>query len=241
VRDIALCGLSGCSCGEYEFVKKYLLTGLLVWVPLGITLWVLNLTISTLDRSLTLLPEEWHPDKLLGIHIPGLGVILTVGVVLGTGLLVRNVFGQRLLTYWDGLLRRIPFVNAIYNSVKQVSDTLLSESGSAFGKVLLVRYPHPQAWSLAFQTSVPGEVTRALDGEQAFQTSVPGAMTRALDSEYVGVFIPTTPSPVNGFYFYVHKNDTIELNISVDAAFKAIISMGVVTTPEAIAKHVENN
>ncbi len=199
-------------------MKKYLLTGLLVWVPLGITLWVLNLTISTLDRSLTLLPEMWHPDKLFGVHIPGLGVILTVGVVLTTGLLVRNVFGQRLLAWWDELLRRIPFVNAIYNSVKQVSDTLLSDSGNAFRKVLLVRYPHPEAWSLAFQTSVPGEVSRELEGE------------------YVGVFVPTTPSPVNGFYFYVRKSDTIELNISVDAAFKAIISMGVVTTPESAAQ-----
>jgi uncharacterized membrane protein len=204
-------------------VKKYLLTGLLVWVPLGITLWVLNLIISTLDRTLGLLPAAWQPDELLGIHIPGLGVILTVVVVVSTGLLVRNVFGQRLLAYWDGLLRRIPFVNAIYNSVKQVSDTLLSDSGNAFGKVLLVRYPHPDAWSLAFQTSVPGEVTRELDGE------------------YVGVFVPTTPSPVNGFYFYVKKSETVELEISVDAAFKAIISMGVVTTPEAVAKLTEPN
>jgi uncharacterized membrane protein len=189
-------------------VKKFLLTGLLVWIPLGITLWVLKLTINTMDQSLLLLPVAWR--------IPGMGVILTAAIVLGTGLLVRNVFGQRLLTYWDGMLRRIPFVNAIYNSVKQVSDTLLSESGSAFGKVLLVRYPHPNAWSLAFQTSVPGEVTRVLAGD-----------------EYVGVFVPTTPSPVNGFYFYVKKSETIELDISVDAAFKAIISMGVVTTPEA--------
>ena len=205
-------------------MKKYLLTGLLVWVPLGITLWVLNLLIGTLDRTLTLLPAAWHPDELLGIHIPGLGVILTAVVVVGTGLLVRNVFGQRLLTYWDGLLRRIPFVNAIYNSVKQVSDTLLSENGSAFGKVLLVRYPHAHSWSLAFQTSVPGEVTRVLEGD-----------------EYVGVFVPTTPSPVNGFYFYVKKSETIEMDVSVDAAFKAIISMGVVTTPEAAARLAESN
>jgi uncharacterized membrane protein len=197
-------------------VKKYLLTGLLVWIPLGITLWVLKLTINTMDQSLLLLPVAWR--------IPGMGVILTAAIVLGTGLLVRNVFGQRLLSYWDGLLRRIPFVNAIYNSVKQVSDTLLSESGSAFGKVLLVRYPHANAWSLAFQTSVPNEVTRVLAGE-----------------EYVGVFVPTTPSPVNGFYFYVKKSETIELDISVDAAFKAIISMGVVTTPEAAPRPVKSN
>lgn len=197
--------------GGRQHVKKYLLTGLLVWVPLGITLWVLNLTISTMDRTLLLLPENWRPDFLLGIHIPGLGVILTFAVVAGTGLLARNVFGQRLLRYWEGLLRRIPFVNAIYNSVKQVSDTLLSSNGQAFRKVLLVRYPHPQAWSLAFQTSIAsGEVASHLDGE------------------YVGVFIPTTPSPVNGFYFYVRRADTIELNINVDVALKSIISMGVV-------------
>jgi uncharacterized membrane protein len=190
----------------HERMKKYLLTGLLVWVPLGITIWVLNLTISTMDQSLKLLPEAWR--------IPGMGVILTLGIVLLTGLLARNVLGQRLLDMWDAVLRRIPVVNSIYNSVKQVSDTLLSESGNGFGKVLLVRYPHPQAWALAFQTTVPGEVSHVLD------------------EEHVAVFIPTTPSPVNGFYFYVRKADTIELDISVDVAFKSIVSMGVVTTPE---------
>jgi uncharacterized membrane protein len=200
-------------------MKKYLITGLLVWVPLAITLWVLDLIIGTMDRTLLLLPEEWQPDRLLHIHIPGLGMILTVVVVFTTGLLTRNVFGQRLLAVWEGMLRRIPFVNAIYNSVKQVSDTLLSENNQSFRKVLLVHYPHPEAWSLAFQTSVPGEVINVLE------------------EEYVGVFIPTTPSPVNGFYFYVRKADTIELHISVDQAFKAIVSMGVVASPgEATAK-----
>ena len=194
-------------------MKKYLLTGLLVWVPLGITLWVLNLTISTLDQSLLLLPVNWYPDKLLGIHIPGLGVILTIVIVLGTGLLVHNVLGQRLLLYWESLLHRIPVVSSIYTSVKQVSDTLLSSNGLAFRKVLLVRYPHPEAWSLAFQTGIPGEVTRQLE------------------DEYVAVFIPTAPSPVNGFYFFVRRADTIALNISVDVALKSIISMGVVATP----------
>jgi uncharacterized membrane protein len=200
-------------------VKKYLLTGLLVLVPLVITLWVLSFVIGILDQSLLLLPVVWHPDNLLGIHIPGLGVILTFGTVLLTGLLVRNVFGQQLLDWWEGLLRRIPFVNAIYNSVKQVSDTLLSENGNSFRKVLLVRYPHAEAWSMAFLTSVPGDVRQALEGE-----------------EYVGVFVPTTPSPVNGFYFFVKKSETIELDISVDAAFKAIVSMGVVSSPDATRK-----
>jgi uncharacterized membrane protein len=197
--------------GRRQQVKKYLLTGLLVWVPLGITIWVLNLTIGIMDQTLLLLPDSWRPDQVLGIHIPGLGVILTAAIVIGTGLLARNVLGQRLLVYWDGLLQRIPFVNSIYKSVKQVSDTLLSSNGTSFRKVLLVRYPHPQSWSLAFQTSVAGE-----------------AIAPHLDGEYVGVFIPTTPSPVNGFYFYVRKSETIELNISVDVALKSIISMGVV-------------
>ncbi len=201
-------------------MKKYLLTGLLVWVPLGITIWVLNLTISTLDQILLLLPERWLPDKLLGIHIPGWGVILTVMIVLGTGLLVRNVLGQRLLRYWEGLLHRIPVVNSIYHGIKQVSDTLLSGSGQTFRKVLLVRYPHPEAWSLAFQTSVPHEVTQKLQ------------------DDYVGVFIPTAPSPVNGFYFYVRRADTIELNISVDVALKTIISMGVVAPAAAPTTNV---
>ncbi len=190
-------------------MKKYLFTGLLVWVPLGITFWVLNLVISTMDQSLKLLPEAWH--------VPGLGVVLTLAIVLSTGLLARNVLGQQLLNMWHAILQRIPVVNSIYNSVKQVSDTLLSDSGNAFGKVLLVRYPHPQAWSLAFQTTVPGEVTRVMD------------------EEYVAVFVPTTPSPVNGFYFFVRKADTIELDIKVDVAFKSIISMGVVASPHDVA------
>ncbi len=191
-------------------MKKYLLTGLLVWIPIGITLWVLNLVVSTLDQTLLLLPADWMPEKLLGFHILGLGTILSLVVVLFTGLLVGNVLGQHLLRYWEGLLHRIPVVNSIYKSVKQVSDTLLSSDGQAFRKVLLVRYPHPESWALAFQTSIPGDV------KQQFA------------EEYVGVFIPTAPSPVNGFYFYVRKADTIELDMSVDVALKTIISMGVV-------------
>ena len=197
-------------------MKKYFITGLLVWVPLGITLWVLDLTIGTMDQTLLLLPDAWHPDRLLGIHIPGWGIILTLLVVGMTGMLVRNVLGQQLLRYWEVLLLHIPFVNSIYKGVKQVSDTLLSGKGNSFRKVLLVRYPHAEAWSLAFQTSVPGGVNQQLG------------------DEYVGVFIPTTPSPVNGFYFFVRKADTIELDISVDVAFKSTISMGVVASPEKV-------
>ncbi|MBI5438798.1 MAG: DUF502 domain-containing protein [Nitrosomonadales bacterium] len=195
-------------------MKKYLITGLLVWVPLGITFWVLDLTIGTMDQTLLLLPEQWRPDKVLGMHIPGLGIILTLGVVLLTGLLIRNVFGQKLWDASEKAMLHVPFVGSIYKGVKQVSDTLLSGSGNSFRKVLLVRYPHPQAWSLAFQTSVPGEVADKLD------------------DPYVAVFIPTTPSPVNGFYFYVRKADTIELDMTVDVALRTIVSMGVVADQE---------
>jgi uncharacterized membrane protein len=195
-------------------MKKYFITGLLVWVPLGITLWVLNLTIGTMDKTLALLPEAWHPDKVLGIHIPGWGIILTLFIVGLTGVLVRNVLGQRVLYLWEGVLQHIPFVNSIYKGVKQVSDSLLTGSGNSFRKVLLVRYPHPEAWSLAFQTSVPGEVTGLFD------------------EEYVAVFIPTTPSPVNGFYFFVRKADTISLDMTVDVALRSIVSMGVVAASD---------
>ena len=199
-------------------MKKYFITGLLVWVPLGITLWVLNLTIGTMDRTLLLLPEQWQPDKVLGIHIPGLGIILTLAVVGLTGLLMRNVFGQLLWVQWEKAMLHVPFVGSIFKGVKQVSDTLLSGSGNSFRKVLLVRYPHPQAWSLAFQTSVPGEVIDQFE------------------DEYVAVFIPTTPSPVNGFYFFVRKADTIELDMTVDVALRSIVSMGVAADSET-GKH----
>jgi len=193
-------------------VKRYFLTGLLVLVPLGITFWVMTALLDMMDQTLLLLPEDWRPEAWLGFRIPGLGVILTAAVVLLTGLLATNLLGQRLVALWEGLLNRIPVVKSIYGSVKQVSDSLFSGSGMAFKKVLLVHYPHPQAWSLAFQTNVPEEVADKLP------------------RDHVAVFIPTTPSPVNGFYFYVPRDEVIELEMSVDAALKAIVSMGVVAS-----------
>ena len=196
-------------------MKRYFVTGLLIWVPLGITVWVLKLLIGTMDQSLLLLPKAYRPESWMGVYVPGLGAILTLLVILVTGLFTANIIGQRLIRFWEGLLGRIPVVKSIYYSVKQVSDTLFSGSGEAFRKVLLVRYPHPQAWSLAFQTTVPGK-----------------EVASKLDEEYVGVFVPTTPSPVNGFYFFVKKSETIELDMDVDVALKYIVSMGVVASPE---------
>lgn len=197
-------------------MKKYFITGLLIWAPLGITVWVLNLLVGTLDQSLLLLPAALRPQSLVGVNIPGVGAILTLLVIFLTGVLAANIIGQRLVRFWEALLARIPVVKSIYYSVKQVSDTLFSSNGEAFRKVLLVRYPHPEAWSLAFQTNVPGIVASKF-GE-----------------EYVGVFIPTTPSPVNGFYFYVKKRDVIELDMTVDEALRSIISMGVVASKKEV-------
>ncbi len=193
-------------------MKRYFITGLLIWVPLGITLWVLDLLIGTMDQSLTVLPAQWQPEAWLGMRIPGLGVILTLLVIVLTGVFGANFFGQKIIDFWERQLIRIPIVKTIYGGVKQVSDTLLAGNGHAFRKVLLVHYPHPQAWSLAFQTNVPHEVKHALP------------------EEHVAVFIPTTPSPVNGFYFYVKKSEVVELDMSVDRALKYIVSMGVASS-----------
>ena len=195
-------------------MKKYFITGLLIWVPLAITAWVLSLIVRSMDQSLLLLPRAIHPEELLGMYIPGLGALLTLVVVFLTGLVTTNIVGQKLVRFWEGVLARIPVVKSIYYSVKQVSDTLFSGSGVAFRKVLLVRYPHPEAWSVAFQTGHPAR-----------------NVTDMLPDEHVGVFIPTTPSPVNGFFFFVRRKDVIELDMNVDEALKYIVSMGVVAPP----------
>ena len=195
-------------------LKKYFITGLLIWVPLVITVWVLSLIVRSMDQSLLLLPQAIHPEHLLGVYIPGLGALLTLLVVFLTGLVTTNIVGQKLVRFWEGVLARIPVVKSIYYSVKQVSDTLFSGSGVAFRKVLLVRYPHPEAWSVAFQTGHPARDVADM-----------------LPDEHVGIFIPTTPSPVNGFFFFVKRKDVIELDMNVDEALKYIVSMGVVAPP----------
>jgi uncharacterized membrane protein len=196
-------------------MRKYFITGLLVLVPLSITLWVLNLIVGTLDQSLLLMPEKWRPESLFGFYLPGLGTILTLLIILLTGLVTRNFFGNRLLQWWELLLNRIPVVNSIYSSVKQVSDTLLSSSGNAFRKALLVQYPHPGCWTIAFQTGVPG-----------------GDVKTHLQGDYISVYVPTTPNPTSGFFLMLKRADAIELDMTVDEALKYIISMGVVAPHE---------
>ena len=197
-----------------QLIKRYFITGLLIWVPLVITGWVLSFIVSTLDQSLRLLPEAIHPQTLFGFPIPGAGALLTLAMILLTGLLAANFIGQRLIRWWEKLLDRIPVVNKIYGAVKQVSDTLFSSSGEAFRKALLVRYPHQDSWTIAFLTGAPG-----------------GDIACHLTDEYVSVYVPTTPNPTSGFFLIMKKSEVIELDMDVDEALKYIISMGVVAPP----------
>ena len=192
-------------------LRKYLVAGLLIWVPLGITFLILKVLIGFMDRSLLLLPEAYRPENLLGMNIPGLGVILTFTLLLVTGLLVTNLLGRTILGGWESLLARIPLIRSVYSGAKQVAETMFSEGGQAFKKVLLVPYPRKGVWSLAFQTATDV-------GEVQAKTS----------SEVVCAFVPTTPNPTSGFIVMVPREDVIELDMSVDAALRMIISLGVV-------------
>lgn len=191
-------------------MKKYFVTGLLIWIPLVITLWVLSVIVGTMDRTLLLLPEGMRPHALIGVDIPGFGLLLSLIVVFITGVLAANIIGQRLVRFGESLLARIPVVKSIYNSVKQVSDTLFSSSGQAFRKALLVQYPHSGSWTIAFLTGVPG-----------------GDVANHLAGDYVSVYVPTTPNPTSGFFLMFRRSDVIELDMSVDAALKYVVSMGV--------------
>ena len=197
-----------------QLIKRYFITGLLIWIPLAITAWVLMLIVGVADQSLLLLPEPLHPHNLLGFDVPGAGIALTLLVILATGLLATNLIGQRLIRWWEKLLARIPVVNSIYSGVKQVSDTLLSSSGMAFRQPLLVNYPHQGSWTIAFLTGEPG-----------------GDITNHLKEEHVSVYVPTTPNPTSGFLLMFPKSQVIELDMDVDEALKYIISMGVIAPP----------
>jgi uncharacterized membrane protein len=192
-------------------MRRYLIAGLLVWVPLGITIWVLHALVAALDQTLLLVPESWRPEALFGFAIPGLGVLLSFLVLLLTGVVAANFAGARLIQAWEALLQRIPFVKSIYSSVKQVSDTLLSPNGNAFRKALLIEFPHSGSWTIAFLTGTPATSVAAL-----------------LAEEHVSVYVPTTPNPTSGYFVLVPTSRVRELDMTVDEALKYIISMGVV-------------
>lgn len=199
-------------------MRKYFITGLLVLVPLAITLWVLSLIINTMDQSLQLLPERWQPAALFGFNVPGAGTLLTLLVIFLTGLLTRNFIGKQVVHVWELLLTRIPIVNSIYSSVKQVSDTLFSSSGHAFRKAVLIQYPREGAWTIAFLTGVPG-----------------GDVRNHFSGDFISVYVPTTPNPTSGFFIMLPRADAIELDMSVDAALKYVVSMGVVSPEFVVA------
>ncbi|CAM4205613.1 DUF502 domain-containing protein [Bordetella muralis] len=192
-------------------IKKYFITGLLIWVPLAITVWVLGLLVATLEGFV---PSFLSSQSLFGINIPGFRFALVIVVVLLTGIFAANLLGRTLLEQWESLLGRIPLVRSIYNSVKQVSDTVLAPNGQAFRQAVLVQYPRAGSWTIAFLTGVPsGEVANHLPGE------------------HVSVYVPTTPNPTSGFFLMMPRDHVIELQMSVDAALKYIVSMGVVAPP----------
>jgi len=200
-------------------LRRWLLTGLLVIVPGVITAWVLHWIISTLDQTLQILPFDWQPDRLLGVHIPGFGVLLTLAILLAVGALTSNFAGRKLVEWGDRLVSRIPVVRSIYSSVKQVSDTLFSESGNAFRTAVLVQWPREGVWTVAFVTGAPT-----------------GEVAALLRDEFVSVYVPTTPNPTGGYFVMMRKSDCIELDMSIDAALKYIVSMGVVTPPDLVAQ-----
>src|SRR4051812_6472119 len=193
-------------------LRKWLLAGLLVIVPGAITGSVLRWIIDTPDQTLLILPQAWQPDRLIGIHIPGFGVLLTLAILLIVGAVTSNFVGKKLVGIGDRVVSRIPVVRGIYSSVKQVSDTLFSESGNAFRTAVLVQWPRADVWTIGFVTGAPGgDVRTYLRGE-----------------EYLSVYVPTTPNPTGGYFVMLRKSDCIELKMSVDEALKYVVSMGVV-------------
>ena len=216
-------------------MRRYLIAGLLVWVPLGITIYVITFLVTTLDQTLLLVPPALRPEALVGFHIPGLGVVLSFVILLVTGMIAANFFGLRLIQLWESLLGRIPVVKSIYSSVKQVSDTVLSDQGTAFRKALLVEFPRPGCWTIAFLTGAPAD-----------------SVVDHLPGDHVSVYVPTTPNPTGGYFVMVPRSAVRELDMSVDEALKYIISMGVVSprrrhvppakaaTPLPVAAHPRN-
>ena len=192
-------------------LRRWLFAGLLVLAPIAVTLWVLQWIIGTLDQTLLILPEAWQPEHSLGHRVPGLGVLLALAILLLVGAIASNIIGRKLLEFGDAMLHRIPVVRSIYSSVKQVSDTLFSPGGNAFRTAVLVQWPQPGMWTIAFVTGAPG-----------------GDIANHLDGDWLSVYVPTTPNPTGGYFVMLRRSECIELKMSVDEALRYVISMGVV-------------
>ena len=201
-------------------LRRYLMAGLLVWLPILATVLVVRFIVGLLDQTLLLFPRQLRPEQLFGFSIPGMGALIGLLVVLLTGVLVTNFIGRFLVRVWEEWMNHIPFVRAIYSGVKSFSETVLTNTGSSFKKVLLVEYPRRGTWSIGFQTAADiVEITQHVSEAQ------------------VCVFVPTTPNPTSGFIFLVPRAEVIELDMSVDAALKMIVTLGVVTPASARAAH----
>lgn len=192
-------------------IRRYLVAGILVWVPLAVTYTLIRFVVGLMDRTLLLLPRQFRPEELLGFNIPGLGVILTIIVLLVTGLLAANFVGRAFVGGWESLLDRIPVVRSIYSAAKNFAEMVFSDSSQSFKRVLLIEYPRKGLYSLAFQTSTELGEVQGRKGE-----------------EIVCCFVPTTPNPTSGFIVIVPKKDVIVLDMEVDEALRMIISLGVV-------------
>lgn len=200
-------------------VRGYLITGLIVWLPIFVTIVVLRFIIDMLDGTLALFPKAYQPEQLLGVHIPGFGVLFSLILLLVTGIIATNFFGQRLVGWGESLLARIPLVRSIYNAVKQVIQAVLSTNSQAFRKVVLVEYPRKGLWTIAFQTGLVNVEIKEKSKE-----------------DMMSIFVPTTPNPTSGFMLMIPRQDAIELNMSIDEALKLVISLGVMQADPALSQ-----
>ena len=194
-----------------QSLRRYLIAGLLVWVPLVATAAILKFILDMMDRTLLLLPPGWRPEAILGFTIPGFGVVMAVAIVFITGVVVANLLGRKLVEVWEAVLARIPLVNTIYSAIKQVMETLLGAGGESFRKVMLVEYPRKGIWTVGFQTG-------AGVGEVQART----------EKDVISVFIPTTPNPTSGFIILVPRDEVVVLDMTVEDGLKFVMSLGVV-------------
>jgi len=205
-------------------LRKYIIAGLLVWLPFAATIVIVKFLIDLMDKTVLLLPPEWQPANLLGFSIPGFGVIIALSILLLTGMLAANLFGRRFVEMWEKILNRIPLVRSIYSSVKQISSTIFDPSGKSFRKVVLLEYPRKGLWSIGFLTN-----------------DSMGDELCSVDDTLVSVFIPTTPNPTSGFIIMTRKDEITELNMNVEEAFKFVISMGVIIPDNGTLEELKQN
>lgn len=207
-------------------IKKYMIAGLLVWLPIAVTVWLIGYIIGATDQFINLVPPQWRPAAYLGFNIPGQGFIIAVVVLFVTGVFAANMLGRKILEGWDSLLGRIPVVKSIYSGAKKISESLFSDNSRSFKTPVLVPFPQPNIWTIAFVSgNVPHKIAAALPA----------------NDEYISVYVPTTPNPTGGYYILVNRRDIRELDMSVDEALKYVISLGMVMPDELPIKEQPEN